>query len=73
MIDMDMPDNCFDCGIQYDCISCGITGTSFYENELQNGFDAERDRLPDCPIKFVVRVDDVEEVENEGFMYYRRK
>lgn len=47
-IDMNMPENCADCCMNYDFMQCIVTGTNFWHNEFT--FDMDKDRLPDCPI-----------------------
>ncbi len=48
--DMDMPENCMDCDLQYDMCACILTGTRFWTKDT---FDSATEKLSDCPIKEV--------------------
>lgn len=44
-----MPKNCSDCPLNYDMMSCMITGTRFWSDTLMD-FDCQESRLYDCPL-----------------------
>ena len=44
---MEMPENCNECKMNYDCCSCILTGTRFVGSD---GFDEYESRLPNCPL-----------------------
>lgn len=52
--DMQMPESCFDCEIQYDNMCCSVTGTSFWIDGDPLHYDTKPDpneeRMPDCPL-----------------------
>ena len=54
IVEMDMPRNCDECEVNYDCAFCGITGSAFYGNRHTPDFVPHESRLPDCPIKGVL-------------------
>ena len=65
--DMGMPECCFDCVIQYDCILCSVTGTSFWRDDDYLHYDAKPDpseeRMADCPLT------EVEPYGIDGLLY----
>ena len=44
-LNMNMPETCNCCKLNYDCIKCIITGSEFYKDT-----DPDEGRLPDCPL-----------------------
>lgn len=52
--DMQMPESCFDCEIQYDSICCSVTGTLFWRDDDPLHYDTKPDpskeRMADCPL-----------------------
>ena len=46
---MKIPKNCSDCQLNYDMMSCIITGTRFWDDTLMD-FDCQESRLYDCPL-----------------------
>lgn len=44
---LDTPKCCHDCYLAYDCMTCIITGTGFWDNPL---IDTDKQILPDCPL-----------------------
>ena len=50
IIEMEMPRNCDECEVNYDCAFCGITGSAFYGNTQIPNFMPDKQKLPDCPI-----------------------
>lgn len=44
-INMNMPENCNNCRLNYDCVKCIVTGSEFYKDT-----DPYEGRLPDCPL-----------------------
>ena len=47
---MEIPKNCFDCDLNYECCRCAITGTGYFENEQ---FNPSEEILSDCPLREV--------------------
>lgn len=51
---MEMPHNCYECRLEYDCMMCAVTGTSFiWAGEFRTtrkNFNPKTDRLSDCPL-----------------------
>ena len=48
---MQMPKNCSDCPLNYDMMSCMITGTCWWSDTMvQMGFDCQESRLYNCPL-----------------------
>lgn len=45
---IDMPENCMDCNLSYDCCCCSITNTGFYDYE--DNFDPNENILENCPL-----------------------
>lgn len=43
-VNMDLPNNCMDCKLGYDCCSCIITGRTFDFSTCEN------QRMDDCPL-----------------------
>lgn len=57
--DMEMPNNCSDCLLEYDQYRCQICGCNWYEQDyIDIGFDANKDRLPECPLFQIVHCKD---------------
>lgn len=54
IVEMEMPRNCDECEVNYDCAFCGITGSAFYGNTQMPNFMPDEQKLPDCPIKGVL-------------------
>lgn len=54
IVEMEMPRNCDECEVNYDCAFCGITGSAFYGNMQMPNFMPDEQKLPDCPIKGVL-------------------
>lgn len=50
IVEMEMPRNCDECEVNYDCAFCGITGSAFYGNTQIPNFMPDKQKLPDCPI-----------------------
>lgn len=52
--DMEMPESCFDCEVQYDNICCSVTGTNFWRKDDPLHYDTKPDpseeRMADCPL-----------------------
>lgn len=49
--DMKMPKNCSDCPLNYDMMSCMITGTRWWSDTMVlMDFDCQESRLYDCPL-----------------------
>lgn len=48
--DMQMPDNCSECQLEYDQMMCPIAGRWYEQSNLDIGFDPNKDRLPECPL-----------------------
>lgn len=44
-----IPKNCSDCPLNYDMMSCMITGTRWWSDTLMD-FDCQESRLYDCPL-----------------------
>ena len=48
---MQMPKNCSDCPLNYDMMSCMITGTRWWSDTMVlMDFDCQESRLYDCPL-----------------------
>ncbi len=48
---MEMPKNCSDCPLNYDQMSCKVTGTRWWSDTMVLiGFDSDKERLYDCPM-----------------------
>ena len=48
---MEMPKNCSDCPLNYDQMSCIVTGTRWWSDTMVlMGFDSDKERLHDCPL-----------------------
>lgn len=48
---MQMPKNCSDCPLNYDMMSCVITGTRWWSDTMVlMNFDYQESRLYDCPL-----------------------
>ena len=48
---MQMPENCSDCPLNYDMMSCSITGTRWWSDTMVlMDFDCQESRLYDCPL-----------------------
>lgn len=48
---MEMPTNCSDCPLNYDQMSCIVTGTRWWSDTMVlMGFDSDKERLHDCPL-----------------------
>ena len=48
---MKMPKNCSDCPLNYDMMSCMITGTRWWSDTMVlMDFDCQESRLYDCPL-----------------------
>ncbi len=48
---MQIPKNCSDCPLNYDMMSCMITGTRWWSDTMVlMGFDCQESRLYDCPL-----------------------
>lgn len=54
IVEMEMPQTCDECEVNYDCAFCGITGSAFYGNAQIPNFMPDEQKLPDCPIKGVM-------------------
>lgn len=50
IVEMEMPRNCDECEVNYDCAFCGITGSAFYGNTQIPNFVPDEQKLPNCPI-----------------------
>lgn len=49
--DMSLPSSCSDCPLNYDMMSCIITGTRWWSDRIMlMGFDCDNERLYDCPL-----------------------
>lgn len=49
--DMDMPKNCSDCPLNYDQMSCSVTGTGWWSDTMVlMDFDSCKERLYNCPL-----------------------
>lgn len=48
---MDMPKNCSDCPLNYDQMSCSVTGTGWWSDTMVlMDFDSCKERLHNCPL-----------------------
>lgn len=48
---MHTPKNCSDCPLNYDMMSCGITGTRWWSDTMVLlGFNCDEERLNNCPL-----------------------
>lgn len=48
---MEMPKNCSDCPLNYDQMSCSVTGTGWWSDTMVlMDFDSDKERLYDCPL-----------------------
>lgn len=48
---MEMPTNCNDCHLNYDQMSCIVTGTRWWSDAMVlMDFDSDKERLYDCPL-----------------------
>lgn len=48
---MEMPKNCSECQLNYDMMSCGVTGTRWWSDTMTlMDFDCQESRLYDCPL-----------------------
>lgn len=48
---MEMPTNCSDCPLNYDMMSCSVTGTRWWSDKIMlMDFDSDNERLYDCPL-----------------------
>ena len=47
---MKMPEGCFECKFQYDYMCCLATGKYWFGSPELPDFNAEAERLPDCPL-----------------------
>ena len=49
--DINLPSSCSDCPLNYDMMSCIITGTRWWSDRIMlMGFDCDNERLYDCPL-----------------------
>ena len=49
--DMNIPSSCSDCPLNYDMMSCIITGTRWWSDRIMlMDFDCDNERLYDCPL-----------------------
>ena len=52
--DMNIPESCSDCPINYDEMSCAVTGTRWWSDTMVLlDFDYTKERLHDCPLSEV--------------------
>lgn len=51
---IDMPDNCYDCILNYDSFCCSINNTNFFDSTK---FDPVKTRLNNCPLKLLPEED----------------
>ena len=57
---MEMPTNCNDCPLNYDQMSCIVTGTRWWSDTMVlMGFDSDKERLHDCPLIETIIEDEV--------------
>ena len=48
---MEMPKNCSDCPLNYDQMSCSVTGTGWWSDTMVlMDFDSCKERLHNCPL-----------------------
>lgn len=48
---MNLPSSCSDCPLNYDMMSCIITGTRWWSDRIMlMNFDCDKERLYDCPL-----------------------
>ena len=48
---MEMTKNCSDCPLNYDQMSCIVTGTRWWSDTMVlMGFDSDKERMYDCPL-----------------------
>lgn len=48
---MEMPKCCMDCTLNYDQMSCSVTGTGWWSDSMMlMDFDSAKERLYDCPL-----------------------
>ena len=66
IIEMEMPRNCDECEVNYDCAFCGITGSAFYGNTQIPNFMPDKQKLPDCPIVGVLPEEHGDLVDKDG-------
>ena len=49
--DINIPSSCSDCPLNYDMMSCIITGTRWWSDRIMlMDFDCDNERLYDCPL-----------------------
>lgn len=47
---MEMPETCSDCPLEYDSFMCRLTGTNFFDKAKEVYADFTKERMPDCPL-----------------------
>ena len=69
IVEMEMPRNCDECVVNYDCAFCGITGSAFYGNTQMPNFAPDEQKLPDCPIVGVLPETHGDLIDRDAFIH----